>query len=503
MGRAVAVALLLTLPFAAALTAVGHAPPARIEVAGQPVSVRPVLGQDTSLLFDGALVSPRHRELAGIDVGVDVDANWIQIVPSDKDTRSYLVSLWANPQPAMQLIQDAARRQVVTWGAGGFAAGTAVLVGVLLVLRSRRRRLAGYTAEQAALVRGHNRRLRRVLAAGGVVLVLVVDVLGARVLLHRDHRVVTPTASFDGTALEGTEVRGLLADVLPFLSVLRPRSEFYDDVAANLEDAVRAESTLAPADGEVRFVMAEDFEDVNGMARQVGLTASLVDADFVALSGDLTFAGKDIETYVMDTVDYYAEGRPVYFAPGLHDTRTIVDAAHARGWVVADGTTRTIGGLDLLAVPDPRISTVGDFGSGTVLRDPDVDTDAFVADTVRRACEDEPDFVLLHDHLLGSTIAEAGCQRVAVLDGRSYEFLGPRPVETSDGSETTEFTVGSAGGHVSTEPDPGVIRHPARFAVLSFRPATGATTYSVVTVNPDASVSITPRLPLSVPYDAG
>ena len=58
------------------------------------------------------------------------------------------------------------------------------------------------------------------------------------------------------------------------------------------------------------FVLAEDFEDVNGMARQVGLTAQLLGADFIALSGDLTFAGKPIESYLIDTVDYYSAHTP-------------------------------------------------------------------------------------------------------------------------------------------------------------------------------------------------
>ncbi len=66
-----------------------------------------------------------------------------------------------------------------------------------------------------------------------------------------------------------------------------------------------------------------------------------------------------------------------------------------------------------------------------MLRDPEVDIDRFVADTTAEACATRPDFVILHDHLLGQEIAASGCQRVAVLDGRSYQFLGPRRVETA------------------------------------------------------------------------
>jgi len=249
-------------------------------------------------------------------------------------------------------------------------------------------------------------------------------------------------------------------------------------------------------------VVAEDFEDVNGMARQVGLAAKLVDADFLALTGDLTFAGKPVESYLIDTVDYYSEDRPVYFTPGLHDTEAIVQAAQARGWHLADGQTRTVDGISLLAAPDPRISLVGDFGVGDMLRDPDVDVDTFVADTIDEACATQPDFVLLHDHLLGQRIAAAGCQQVAVIDGRSYQFLGPRPVETTTGGQAVELTNGSAGGHTTTEPDPGNVQHPARFAILTYDTGSRRTRYAVVTVYPDASVTVSRRFGLHTPYAA-
>jgi hypothetical protein len=232
----------------------------------------------------------------------------------------------------------------------------------------------------------------------------------------------------------------------------------------------------------------------------VGLAADLVDASFLALTGDLTFAGLAVETFLIDTVDYYSDHRPVYFTPGLHDTDVVIEAAAARGWHVADGSTVDADGLSLLLASDPRISTVGGFGSGSVLRDPEVDVDRFVADTIEEACAEEPDLVLLHDHLLGSRIAEAGCQEVAVLDGRSYEFVGPQPVPVPSGRPATQFTGGSTGGHVTTVPDPGAIKSPARFAILSVQPDSGDATYAVVTVDPDTTVTVTQEISLDVTY---
>ena len=500
--RIAVVMLFVGFPFACALVAVAYAPPAHIEIAGQTVSVKPVLGQDTSRLLRGALVRPEHAHLDLIDkdVGVDVDADWNRLIPSDKRTRAYLTALWDDPQPQIGRLQDAARRHVQFWGGAGFVAGVVVVVGVWSGLAYRRRRLRKYPAEEAEFVRRHNRRLRGALAVVGTAALLAVDVVAVRVYQHDDHHTVISSPMFEGTALEGTEVNGLAAEVLPFLSILRPRSTFYDTVADHLERAIAERPSLRRSGDEVVLVLAEDFEDVNGMARQVGLAADLVDASFLALTGDLTFAGLAVETYIIDTVDYYSDHRPVYFTPGLHDTDVVIEAAAARGWHVADGSTVDAEGLSVLLAGDPRISTVGGFGTGSVLRDPDVDVDQFVADTIEEACAEEPDLVILHDHLLGRRIAEADCQEVAVLDGRSYEFLGPQDVPVPSGRPATEFTGGSTGGHVTTVPDPGTIKSPARFAILSVQPDGGDATYAVVTVDPDTTVTVTQEISLDVTY---
>jgi hypothetical protein len=268
--------LLATVPFAAALVAVAYAPPAQVEIAGQQVSVQPVLGQDTSQLFNGALVSPAHERLAGKDIGVDVDADWNRLVPSNERTRRYLVSLWENPQPAIHRIETAAARQVLIWAVGGFLVGVSVVAAVVGLTWQRRRRLATYSLEQSRFVASHNRRLRLALVATGVLAALALDSLAVRVWLHEDQRTLTASTVLRGTPLEGMQVTGLLADVLPFLSVLRPRSEFYDEVSENLEVALARLSGLDEGDDDVVFVVAEDFESVNGMARQVGLTAQLL-----------------------------------------------------------------------------------------------------------------------------------------------------------------------------------------------------------------------------------
>ena len=203
--RIAVVALFVGFPFACALVAVAYAPPAHIEIAGQTVSVKPVLGQDTSRLLRGALVRPEHAHLDLIDkdVGVDVDGDWNRLIPSDKRTRAYLTALWDDPQPQIGRLQDAARRHVTFWGGAGFLAGVVVVAGVWSGLAFRRRRLRGYPPEQAELVRRHNRRLRGALAVVGTAALLAVDVVAVRVYQHDDHHTVISSPMFEGTASGG------------------------------------------------------------------------------------------------------------------------------------------------------------------------------------------------------------------------------------------------------------------------------------------------------------
>lgn len=497
-SRVAASVLLVSIPFATALIALRVAPPLHVQIAGQAVSVKPVLGQDTSRVLGGALVVPDHGRvpLLGKDVGLDISADWNHLIPSDKQTRRYLVALWQDPRPEIGRIRQAAHDYVVTWAVIGFVFGATASGLVAALILQRRRRLRGYSAEDALVVTAHNRRLRATLVACGVSGALLVDAAGVATYLHSDHHVVVSNPAFDGTTLEGTEVDGLMSEVLPFLSVLRPRDDFYDRVATHLTTALSSRSDVRHHDRSTTFVLAEDLEDVDGMARQIGLAARLTDADFIAFSGDLTFAGLPIESYIIDTIDYYSDSTPVYFAPGLHDTPAIVAAASERGWHVANGTTQEVGGVSLLAAADPRVSQVGSFGPGDVLRDPEVDTTQFVHRTSAEACATRPDLVLLHDHELGSQVAATGCAEIAVLDGRSYTFQGP---SRSSLLSSTEYTSGSAGGHVTTHPDPGRIRHPATFSVITVSPG-GRASYTLVTVSPDASVHVTPRIDLRVPY---
>ncbi len=492
---------LVTAPVAGALIAVAYAPASEIEVAGQAVEVKPVLGQNTTRLLNGALVRQDHAhiDLLDKDVGADISADWNNLIPSDKETRRYLTALWDDPRPQVDRLRDTARDHVIGWGSLGFGTGFLGVSAIWLGLAVRRVRLETYDEAQAALVTAHNRRLRWAFAAAGLAILVAADVAAVRVWLHEDRQTVVGSPAFAGTSLEGTQANGLVAEVLPLLSILEPRTSFYDGVAERLEEALAERPELTRDEDEIVLLLAEDFEDVDGMAREVGLAARLVDASFIALTGDLTFAGKAVETYIIDTVDYYSEKLPVHLAPGLHDTSTVIEAARARGWHVGEGEVEDVDGLDVLSFTDPRVSTVGSFGADDLLREPDVDVETFVEQAVETTCEERPDLVLVHDRRLGRQIAETGCVDIAVLDGRSFTLVGPQLVESEDGLETVEYTSGSAGGHITTRPDPGPVKSTATFSIIAVDPETDVGSYAVVSVEPDGSVSVSEERALTEP----
>ena len=129
-----------------------------------------------------------------------------------------------------------------------------------------------------------------------------------------------------------------------------------------------------------------------------------------------------------------------------------------------------------------------------------MDVDQFVSDTIEEACAEQPDLVILHDHVLGGGSPRPAAKRSRSWTGGPTSSSARKVVRSASGAPATEFTGGSTGGHVTTVPDPGAIKSPARFAILSVQPDGEDTTYAVVTVAPDTTVTVTPEISLDVTY---
>ena len=182
---------------------------------GQTVTVKPVLGQDTSRLLGGALVRTDHAhiDVLDLDVGVDVDADWNQLIPSDKRTRAYLTALWDDPPadrtPAGRRAPergDLERRRLPgrvspSWSGPGPPGLPRRACGATRPSRQTRYAVTTRAAWDAG--RGRDR-----LGAGR-------GRHGRPHLQHEDNHTVVGSPVFAGPSLEGTEVNGLAAEVLP------------------------------------------------------------------------------------------------------------------------------------------------------------------------------------------------------------------------------------------------------------------------------------------------
>ena len=220
--------------------------PAQVEIAGQQVSVRPVVGQDTSRLFDGALIRPQHADIAGKPVGLDVDADWNKLVPTDKQTRSYLVSLWRTPPRDPP---DHRRRASPAAAVGaGRLPRRLLAVGVVVGLWWQRRCWlwpATSRGRRAGGAPGQPPAAQAVLVVGAVAGALALDAQAVRVWAHDDRQTLVATSSLDGTPWrapgDGAARRRAALLVGP-----PPRSSFYDTVADNLAVALAQRGAMAP-----------------------------------------------------------------------------------------------------------------------------------------------------------------------------------------------------------------------------------------------------------------
>lgn len=492
--KAAKILVAATFPFAVSATAVQFGPPEHIEIAGQDVAIKPVIGKNTSDL-DGVVVRPDHKTLLGKDIGLSIHTNINNFLPQNKQERAYLTQLWQDPKPEIERIKDAANDYMLLRGGGGLVAGMLLEAGVLITIGHQRRKAGALTEVNRELIHTHNsgRNKAEAVVAGAVL--LGVYAVSLQTLGHQDHYDVHPHPQLNGTALAGTEINGLAGSVIPVaVALLSPeQANFYENATANLEAAIANTPSLQErSDDEVVYVTADDFEGVSGMAKLFGAAAKAINADGQIYSGDWTFGGSSMESYILDYPTYYSGHLPLRTAAGLHDTDTILQAEASRDDItVADNKTHNYDGLEQLILNDPRISTIGRFGTADIQRDPESTVDDFITNAVKEVCETRPDLMVLHDYKLADRIINQtqlqNCPLPLVIDGRSYNMLGQRTHTVANGNTTIEFTNGSAGGHTNTNPNLGIIQNPATITVVKINKTLGTVTFVPITIRPDGT----------------
>ncbi len=494
--KATKILLAATFPFAVSATAIEAGAPEHIEIAGQDVAVKPVIGKNTTD-FEGAVIRPEHKHILGVDIGLEVHTDINNLLPQDKQERTYLTQLWQDPKPEVERIEGAAKDYMLFWGLGGLAAGLLVEGSVYGVMILQRRRLEAQPKDVREVIAEHNAPLKWIGSSLAAAAVVGVYANGIHALGHKDHHDVQAQPSLSGTPLEGTEVNGLAGRLVPLaVALFSPQQErFYEKATANLQDAIAKVPELTTReDGKVLYLTADDIEGVGGIAQLYGTAAKAMDADHLIYTGDWTFGGSSMESYILDYPGYYSDHRPMLSAAGLHDTDTILQAEASRDDItLADNQTHTYDDLRVLMLNDPRKSTIGRFGTTDVLRDPDIDVETFIKNAVQEICDTNP-IVAMHDNKIAKKIIEAAqqqdCAPSLVIDGRSFTSLGVQEYTADDGTRTVEYTNGSAGGHTSTNPNPGVIESSASMTPFIIDKDQATVTFFPIVIKPDASVTI-------------
>lgn len=380
-----------------------------------------------------------------------------------------------------ELVDDAAGRAAIVAGFGLAGMALLRLSGVSIVLTRRRLAAAG-------------------LVGAGVLLVLVIPALCPT------HPAGQRAEVLAGTAFEDVRMTGRLADLLnsvgpPVVALYEQNERFYDDVAAQVRGGFRAAAAvpaprsgwdLAPAPPSDRITTAVLVTDLHcnvSMGRVVAALVQATAADLVLNAGDTVVSGTAAEAFCVDAFagDFDV---PVLVANGNHDSPLTGQQERAAGWEVLHGAVVESAGLRVLGDADP---TGTRLGAGTVqVRE---ETIAEMGQRLGEAACDAGgvDVLLIHHPAAARAAIGEGCATLA-LSGHIHRQLGPVAV----GADAWRYVGSSAGGANDGGRTIGVLTSSADVTVIRFadgRPLD----WSVVTVHPDATVTVERWTPFPSP----
>lgn len=482
---------LLLAPLAGSAIAIEYAPPTHLEVAGVHVELQVKLGEDVtsaSILGGAASIKLPSRSMLGPrSVGLDatLDVTKVSLVNQrgalDPKKITDFASMFNDYTPIEQQLIGAARSQVAISGAVGLELVAGVELAAIGVQRRRRRRLDDYGPSERAVISQYQQRSQRQFVVGAAVLGVGLFSLGGQAAFGSNHhQSLTPNELLAGTGLSGAELNGPLRPVMeaaipPALNFIEKTNKFYNHAEDQLRSAfaMRYNENAPPKETDVmRIIVAEDFQGKTGMERLVGVSARLWHVDKIVVSGDIAFSGSSYETPTISNLSYYA-GKHIQIlaSMGIHDSSATRELARKDHWLVDNGAVQRTSGASFQLVDDPRHVELG----GQVYSLTDQTVSEYTQAAIGETCTEHPDFVVVHDHEIGSRIAQSGCAKV-VLDGRSYDPLPLQRYDVPGVGSSVELTSGSAGAYKTNDGfNLGAIDNNAAFRVLDYN----LTTHSV------------------------
>jgi len=309
---------------------------------------------------------------------------------------------------------------------------------------------------------------------------LATSVIGPSVSLA--NRSWTPVVglSVEGQVVPNVQVAGSLLDEA--VRVLEENEDSYEQLRVNTAEAMAEILEEDRERGLSAFVFESDLHCNLGMTRVISEVGIQAGASFVLSGGDITMSGTELEALCTDVYRRRLDGIPLVLVLGNHDSVQTGADLQASGAAVLHGEPVGIDGLTLLGDSDPFRSQIG---SPTTLRGDETAAE-FTRRLAERACEVEPDVLVVHNPAHASAAIDDECASL-VLSGHRHQEDGPTVRRN-----TVSYTVDNSGGTGENTPAYGPLATDSAVALFYYDPETGTVEgYRTVQFGRDGSVAVT------------
>lgn len=317
---------------------------------------------------------------------------------------------------------------------------------------------------------------------------------------------VPASEAFQGTALEGTFIKGKPLQILvnkygaDILGYIQENKEFYDTVKQNLLEAFETERPLLAGKHSELMLIGADRHCNVGMGEVLAKAANLYRPKWFVSTGDETISGTAPEEYCIEAL---TRGLPDKLEKlgvgGNHDSEDTEAQQRDRGFTMLDGKVMRLDDLSVIGDDDPRRSVFGQPVSKK--RTETLEQMSRRLADVACAAPESIDVALVHDEKAAVDIARRGCAKM-ILSGHSHTE-NIQFVQTESGKWTLNLVAESVGGARGNRPTLGPVQETAVFYVVQLDKEThDALKYQSVSVNTNGDVVFSqvvsrPREPLN------
>jgi hypothetical protein len=243
-----------------------------------------------------------------------------------------------------------------------------------------------------------------------------------------------------------------------------------------------AASTPPTVVAPVTIVLVSDLHFNVGMARVMGVRATLSGAQIVLDAGDTTINGTSVEEQCDSTfAAAVPDGVRLVTAPGNHDSAVTTKAYAKAGATVLSGKVVTVDGIRFFGDADPHQTL---FGASTSTRhETEAEAGARIATDVCAA--GDVDILLIHNPRVGRPTLDRGCTP-AQLSGHLHVRTDPQQV-----GEGIRYISSSTAGAKAGQPTLGPLHGTAELTVLQWDPTSRRfTSWQLVEIGVDGRATV-------------